>query len=118
LLWNANNESDLAGYRVYQCSQLPCTRTSGNASPLVTLGRVTSFNIETPAVTQHYIITAYDFANNESMESSPATFTPAVVPPPVSPPPISPPPAVPPAIGTSPISLSFTVQQGGGNPAS
>lgn len=143
LRWDANTESDLAGYRVYQCSQLPCTRTSGNALVLVTLGQVTSFNIGTPALTQYYFITAYDFANNESMESSPATYTPVVAPPPVSPPPVQPPPTtpppvttppvtpppvtpppvappppVPPAIGTSPISLSFTVQQGGDNPAS
>src|SRR3977135_3047278 len=69
LTWNANREPDLAGYRVYQCSQLPCTRASGNASSLATVGTRTSFNIGTPAVTQYYFITAYDFANNESAES-------------------------------------------------
>jgi hypothetical protein len=74
LTWNANSEPDLAGYRVYQCSQQPCTRASGTASPLVTLGQVTSFNIETPAVTQYYFITAYDLTNNESGESNLATF--------------------------------------------
>ncbi len=107
LTWNANSEPDLAGYRVYQCSQLPCSRASGNASPLATVGTATSFNIGTPAVTQYYFITAYDFANNESTESGLTTFTPAG----------SPPPAVPPAIGTSPTSLSFTATQGGVNPA-
>jgi hypothetical protein len=66
LTWNANSEPDLAGYRVYQCSQLPCTRTSGRASLLVTLGELTSFNIGTPSVTQHYFITAHDLANNET----------------------------------------------------
>jgi hypothetical protein len=76
LTWNANSEPDLAGYRVYQCNQQPCTRVSGTASLLVTLGQVTSFNIETPAVTQYYFITAYDVANNESGESNLATFTP------------------------------------------
>ena len=88
LTWTANGEADLAGYRVYQCSQQPCTRTSSNASLFVTLGTVTSFNIGTPAVTQYYIITAYDFGNNESSESNLAIFIPAGSPPPaVTPPP-------------------------------
>ena len=107
LTWNANSEPDLAGYRVYQCSQLPCTRASGNASSLAMVGTVTSFNIGTPAVTQYYFITAYDFANNESTESGLTTFTPAG----------SPPPVVPPVIGASPTSLSFAATQGGANPA-
>jgi hypothetical protein len=107
LTWNANSEPDLAGYRVYQCSQLPCTRASGNASSLATVGTVTIFNIGTPSVTQYYFITAYDFANNESIESGLTTFTPAG----------SPPPVVPPVIGASPTSLSFAATQGGANPA-
>jgi hypothetical protein len=51
---------------------------------LVVLGKVTSFNIGTPAVTQYYFITAYDFSNNESAPSNLATFLPAgtVLPPP------------------------------------
>ncbi|THJ10741.1 MAG: hypothetical protein CAF43_007745 [Nitrospira sp. CG24C] len=107
LTWNANSEPDLAGYRVYQCSQLPCSRASGNASSLATVGTATSFNIGTPAVTQYYFITAYDFANNESTESGLTTFTPAG----------SPPPVVPPVIGASPTSFSFAATQGGANPA-
>jgi len=87
LTWTANNEPDLAGYRVYQCSLLPCALSSGNASLLATLGTVTSFNIGTPATTQYYVITAHDFANNSSPESATTTFTPAGTPPP-------PPPAV------------------------
>jgi len=90
LMWSPNSESDMAGYRVYQCSQQPCTRTSGKASSLATLGKVTSFNIGTPVVTQYYFITAYDFANNESGSSSLVTFTPAGSPPP---PPLKSPPA-------------------------
>ena len=122
LTWTANSEPDLAGYRVYQCSQQPCSQSSGNGSLLATLGTGTSFNIGTPAVTQYYFITAYDFGNNESGISNLATFTPAgspppVVPPPVIPPPVVPPPVVPPAIGVSPTSLSFTASQGGANPA-
>ena len=90
LTWNANSEPDLAGYRVYQCSQQPCTSTSGKASSLATLGKVTSFNIGLPPVTQYYFITAYDFSNNESGSSNLATFIPAGAPPP---PPLNPPPA-------------------------
>lgn len=89
LTWNANSEPDLAGYRVYQCGRQPCTRASGNASPLALLGTGTSFNIGTPAVTQYYFITAYDSANNESSASNLAIFTPAGSPPP--PPPVAPP---------------------------
>ena len=107
LTWNPNSEPDLAGYRVYQCSQQPCTRASGNASLLVALGTATSFNIGTPAVTEYYFVTAYDLSNNESAESNLATFTPAG----------SPPPVVPPVIGASPTSLSFAATQGGANPA-
>jgi hypothetical protein len=89
LAWNANSESDLAGYRVYQCTQQPCTLTSGKASTLATLGKVTSFNIGTPAATQYYFITAYDLANLESGASNLATFIPAgsTPPPPLTAPP-------------------------------
>jgi len=86
LTWQANSEPDLAGYRVYQCSLLPCTQSSGNASLLVTLGTGTSFNIGTPAVTQYYFITAYDFANNESVASNLAGIVTAGSPPPPPPP--------------------------------
>ena len=88
LAWDANREPDLAGYRIYQCSLQPCTKSSGNASLLVTLGTGTSFNIGTPTVTQYYFITAYDFANHESVSSNLATVTPAGSPPPPSPPPV------------------------------
>jgi len=103
LTWDPDTAPDLAGYRVYQCSQQPCTRASGRASLLITLGAVTSFNIGTPAVTQYYFITAYDSANNESGESNLATFTPAGSPPPVAPPPIASPPVAPPPIASPPV---------------
>ena len=124
LTWDADSAQDLAGYRVYQCSQQPCTLTSSNASLLVTVGTVMSFNIGTPAVTQYYFVTAYDSANNESGSSNLATYIPAgsspppSSPPPITPPPPSPPPVLPPVIGTSPVSLSFAAIQGGTNPAS
>ena len=94
LTWNVNSEPDLAGYRIYQCSRLPCTQTSANASLLATLGRVTSFYIGTSSVTQYYFATAYDVADNESGSSSLATFRPAgsPSPSPPSPPPLAEPP--------------------------
>jgi hypothetical protein len=82
LSWNASTESDLAGYRVYQCSQLPCSKTAGTATLLATLGKVNSFNIGTPAVVQYYVLTAYDFSNNESSGSNVATYLPAGAAPP------------------------------------
>ena len=84
LTWNANSEPDLAGYRVYQCGGLPCTRNSG-ASLLVTLGKVTSLNIGTPAEIQYYFVTAYDSANHESGASNVVVFIPVGSPPPPTP---------------------------------
>lgn|SRR5574341_1143197 len=82
LSWNPNSESDLAGYRIYKCDRLPCGRASGTASNLATLGKVTTFNIGSPAVIQHYVVIAYDTMNNESSDSNVATFTPSGAPPP------------------------------------
>jgi hypothetical protein len=76
LTWNANSEPDLAGYHVNQCSQQPCTLVSANEALLATLGKTTSFNVGTPAVTQYYFITAYDLANHESAASNLATYPP------------------------------------------
>ena len=75
LTWNPNKEPDLAGYHVYRCSHLPCTRASANESLLATLGKVTSFHFGTPAGTQYYIITAYDSAHHESDSSNVVGFT-------------------------------------------
>src|SRR5262245_13355478 len=86
LTWNPNSEPDLAGYRIYECSLLPCTKSSGTL--LATLGTGTSFNIGTPAVIKYYFVTAYDSANNESGSSNFVTFTPVGSSPP--------PPALPP----------------------
>jgi hypothetical protein len=77
LTWNANGELDLAGYRIYQCSLIPCGPGSGHESLLSTIGKVTSFNIGTPSVTHYYFITAYDSADNESRGSNLLTYTPA-----------------------------------------
>jgi len=87
LTWNANTESDLAGYRVYQCNGQSCSKSTG--SILTTLGKVTTFNIGTPVVTQTYFITAFDSKNNESGSSNVVTYTVAgSTPPPSTPPPV------------------------------
>jgi len=77
LTWNANDELDLAGYRIYQCSLIPCDPGSGRESLLTTIGRVTSFNVGTPSVTHYYFIAAYVSADNESRGSNLLTYTPA-----------------------------------------
>jgi fibronectin type 3 domain-containing protein len=77
LTWDANSESDLAGYRVYRCGELPCTQKSG-ASLLATVGKNEArLNIGTPTTTQYYFVTAYDFAQNESVASKVVVFKPA-----------------------------------------
>ncbi len=84
LTWTASTGAGVVGYRVYNCSQLPCTPSTASASLLATLGTTTSFNIGTPAVTQHYVVTAYTSANLESSPSNTTTYTPASTTPPPS----------------------------------
>ena len=76
LTWQPDHDPSLAGYRVYQCSELPCTHSSGHVSLLATLGKTTSFNIGTPPVPHHYFVTAYNFAHKESGHSNLVTFPP------------------------------------------
>ena len=76
MTWDANSSPDLAGYRVYQCSQLPCSKSYGTAMLLATLGKVTTFNIGTPSIIQHYVVMAYDFSQNESGPSNVLTYYP------------------------------------------
>lgn len=103
LLWDPNTEPDLAGYNIYRCSQLPCTKRSPGAALLTTVGRTTtSFNIGTPVVVQHYVVTAFDTAGNESSESNIATYTPLTASPPPPPPPPPPPTSEPPAASAPP----------------
>jgi hypothetical protein len=71
LTWNANPESDLAGYKVYQGT------ISGQYGPPVTLGTVTTYTMTLPqlAVDTIYFwaLTAYDTAGNESVKSAPVS---------------------------------------------
>ena len=84
LTWEANTESDLAGYHVYRCSGLPCTKKS--ASRLITLGKETSLDIGSPAQVEYYFITAYNKKGHESRPSNVAVFIPAGTPPAPPPP--------------------------------
>src|SRR6185295_9862544 len=82
LTWEANHEPNLAGYHVYRCSQLPCTRKAG-ASLLATVGKhETSLDIGFPAEIQYYFVTAYNSHNHESAASNLAVFAPVGSPPP------------------------------------
>lgn len=66
LLWNANSEPDLAGYKVYRST---VSQTYG--APVATLGKVTSYDTGTLPVGQTFFaLTAYDSAGNESAKSA------------------------------------------------
>jgi len=82
LTWDATHEPNLAGYHVYRCSQLPCTRKAG-ASLFATVGKdETSLDIGFPAEIQYYFVTAHNSAHHESVESSVVVFIPVGSPPP------------------------------------
>jgi hypothetical protein len=80
LTWDASQEPNVAGYRVYQCSGLPCTPKVG-ASLLATLGKdETSLYIGIPTEIRYYFVTAYNRGNHESRPSNLAVFAPAGTP--------------------------------------
>ncbi len=68
LTWNANTESDLAGYRVYRA-----TSSGTYGAPIATIqGKTTSY-IATGlqlGTTYFFVVTAYDIAGNESAYSN------------------------------------------------
>jgi hypothetical protein len=88
LTWNANTESDLAGYKLYQGT------ASGQYGPPVDLGNVTTTTVTLPSLamdrTYYFAITAYDLARNESGKSNevnkliPAVPAPVVLLPPAA----------------------------------
>ncbi len=68
LTWNANTESDLAGYKVYRA-----TAPGAYGAPIATLqGNVTSYVATGLQVgtTYYFVVTAYDTAGNESAYSN------------------------------------------------
>ncbi len=68
--WDANSESDLAGYKIYYGTQ------SGNYTVSVDAGNTTSVtvNIQDTNKTYFFAITAYDTAGNESGFSQEASL--------------------------------------------
>jgi phosphodiesterase/alkaline phosphatase D-like protein len=71
LAWNANTESDLAGYKIYWGT---ASRTYGTP---VTLGLVTTYTVTglTPGTTYFFAATAYDTAGNNSGYSNEVSTT-------------------------------------------
>jgi hypothetical protein len=68
LTWNANTESDLAGYKVYRA-----TAPGAYGAPIATLqGNVTNYVATGLQVgtTYYFVVTAYDTAGNESAYSN------------------------------------------------
>ena len=88
LAWNANTETDLAGYKVYWG-----TSSRSYGSP-VDAGKVTQYTLTglTSGISYFVSVTAYDLSNNESgfsSEVSGVAIEPApvvVIPPTISPP--------------------------------
>ena len=65
LQWSANQESDLAGYRVYQGT------TTGSYGPAVDVGNTTLYTAQNlqAGLTYYFALTAYDLSGNESLPS-------------------------------------------------
>lgn len=87
LNWNPNDESDLAGYKIYQS-----TVSGSYGAPVATLGKVITTTLTLPQLTvdtaYFFAIAAYDLAGNESGKSAEVTKLVAGVP-------VSVPPGVP-----------------------
>jgi hypothetical protein len=68
LTWNANTDSDLAGYKIYRA-----TTSGGYGAPIATLqGNVTTYIAAglQSGTTYFFVITSYDSAGNESIRSN------------------------------------------------
>jgi len=64
--WNANTDTDLAGYNVYYGA------SSGKYSACINVGNATSYKIDnlTQGTTYYFMVTALDKAGNESADSA------------------------------------------------
>ena len=71
LTWDANTETDLAGYRVH------VGQTSGQPTSTIEAGRTTSITLETlsPGETYYVVVTAYNTSGLESLPSEEIAFT-------------------------------------------
>lgn len=68
--WDANTESDLAGYKVYRGT------TSRDYDQAANVGNVTAHTwLDLPAGTYYFAVTAYDAAGNESDFSDEVSIT-------------------------------------------
>jgi len=76
--WNANTETDLAGYRLYQ-SNVVGSYTKGMTSPnfkaAILAPSVEYTLLAVPDGTWYWVLTAYDTAGNESGFSNEVTLT-------------------------------------------
>jgi hypothetical protein len=77
LIWNANSESDLAGYNVYR------SMTTSNYTAALTNGLTSTNFVDATVVngtTYYYVVTATDTNRNESAKSSEVSARPTSVP--------------------------------------
>ena len=72
LKWDANSESDLAGYRIYQSQT---SGAYGAFSAEILAGTETVTLTDIPDGTYFWVLTAYDTNNNESGYSNEVTAT-------------------------------------------
>jgi hypothetical protein len=77
LQWNANSETDLAGYRIYYGTSArtgtdPKTCTLCGYATKVDVGKVTTYTVSnlTNNTTYYFSVSAYDTSNNESAFSA------------------------------------------------
>ncbi len=74
--WDANTETDLAGYRLYQSTTVGVyTFGSGNEAAEILVGTETVMLENIPSGTYFWVVTAYDTEGNESLPSNEVTVT-------------------------------------------